>query len=78
MRRGKGKKVRREKVEKKIEPCLKVMHWNAEDVMNKADALKIFLHENSVDICCIQETHLQEGKTFRSETLNPSFLYIYS
>ena len=65
VRRGKGKKVRREKVEKKIVPYLKVMHWNAEGVMNKADALKIFLHENSVDICCIQETHLQEGKTFK-------------
>ena len=42
VRRGKGKKVRREKVEKKIVPCLKVMHWNAEGVMNKADALKYF------------------------------------
>ena len=27
-----GKQVRREKVEKKEEPCLKVLHWNAERV----------------------------------------------
>ena len=61
----KGKKVSREKVEKKTVPCLKIMHWNAEGVFHKADALKVFLFENSVDVCCVQETHLQEGKTFK-------------
>ena len=61
----KGKKVSREKVKKKEVPCLKVMHWNAEGVFHKADALKMFLLENSVDVCCVQETHLQEGKTFK-------------
>ena len=25
----------------------------------------MFLLENSVDVCCVQETHLQEGKTFK-------------
>ena len=60
-----GKQVRREKVEKKEEPCLRVVHWNAEGVFNKADALKMFLFENKVDVCCVQETHLQEGKTFK-------------
>ena len=63
--KGKGKKVSREKVEKKEVPRLKIMHWNAEGIYNKADALKVFLFENSVDVCCVQETHLQEGKTFK-------------
>ena len=62
-----GKKVSKEKEEsgKKVVSSLKVMHWNAEGVMNKADALKIFLHENDVDVCLVQETHLQEGRTLR-------------
>ena len=61
------KKVRKEEttVEKKLVPCLKIVHWNAEGVMNKADALKVFLHENSIDVCLVQETHLQLGKHFK-------------
>ena len=62
-----GKKVRNKEIpiEKKLVPCLKIVHWNAEGVMNKADALKVFLHENNVDVCLVQETHLQEGKHFK-------------
>lgn len=41
------------------------MHWNAEGVSNKKEELQHFLHENNINICCIQETHLQEEKTFK-------------
>jgi hypothetical protein len=41
------------------------MHWNAEGVTNKKSELEQFLYENNIDICCIQETHLQEGKPFK-------------
>ena len=41
------------------------MQWNAEGVSNKKEELEHFLHENSINICCIQETHLQEGKPFK-------------
>ena len=41
------------------------MHWNAEGVSRKTAELCNFLHENNVNICCIQETHLQGDKPFR-------------
>ena len=41
------------------------MHWNAEGVSNKKTELEHFLHEHSINICCIQETHLHEGKPFK-------------
>ena len=41
------------------------MQWNAEGITNKKTELEHFLHENSVNICCVQETHLQEGKPFK-------------
>jgi hypothetical protein len=41
------------------------MHWNAEGVSNKREELQHFLHENNVNICCIQETHLQDDKSFK-------------
>ena len=40
------------------------MHWNAEEVFNRREELQHFLHENNVNICCIQETPLQDGKSF--------------
>ena len=46
-------------------PDVNIMHWNSEGVNNKKDELQHFLHENSINICCIQETHLQEGKPFK-------------
>jgi ribonuclease HI/endonuclease/exonuclease/phosphatase family metal-dependent hydrolase len=41
------------------------MHWNAEGVSNKKTELENFLFENSIDICCIQETHLKPEKNFK-------------
>ena len=41
------------------------MHWNAEHVMNKKTELEHTLHEGSVNIRCIQETHLQSKKYFK-------------
>ena len=42
-----------------------VMHWNAEGVMNKKTELEHLLHVRNINICCIQETHLQDGKAFK-------------
>ena len=41
------------------------MHWNAEGVSNKKTVLERYLYENNINICCIQETHLQEGNLFK-------------
>ena len=41
------------------------MHWNAESVMNKRTELEHILHEENINICCIQETHLQCNKFFK-------------
>jgi ribonuclease HI len=41
------------------------MHWNAEGVMNKKTELEHILHERNINICCLQETHLQCGKAFK-------------
>ena len=49
----------------KDKPGTIIMHWNAEGITNKKTELEHFLHENSVNICCLQETHLQEGKPFK-------------
>ena len=49
---------------KKHQPFM-VMHWNAEGVMNKKTELEHILHEKNINVCCIQETHLQCGKTFK-------------
>ena len=41
-----------------------LMHWNAEGVRNKKQDLQQFLKTHSIDICCIQETHLTENHRF--------------
>ena len=46
-------------------PCINIMQWNAEGIGNKKDELEVFLHNNSINICCIQETHLEDGKPFK-------------
>lgn len=46
------------------------MQWNAEGVSNKKTELENFLFTNSIDICCIQETHLKEGKPFKIRGYN--------
>ena len=58
---GPQKKINKEKEK----PTIKIMQWNAEGVTPKTDALGYFLKENSIDVCCIQETHLQKDKTFK-------------
>ena len=40
------------------------LQWNAEGIQRKKEALKIFLHENEVDVACIQETHLNSNLRF--------------
>jgi len=42
-----------------------VMHWNAEGVFNKKAELEHTLHEENINVCCIQETHLQPTKSFK-------------
>ena len=49
----------------KENPAFNIMQWNAEGVSNKREDLQHFLHENSIHICCIQETHLKEGKPLK-------------
>ena len=47
-------------------PATKVMHWNAMGLTEeRKDALQIFLHENEIDVCCIQESHLKKGKSLK-------------
>ncbi len=52
---------------KKEQPLINIVQWNAEGVSNKRDeqSLQHFLQENNVNICCIEETHLQEDKPFK-------------
>ena len=65
-RRRLGKKdTAQKKVSGKVVPPLKIMQWNAEGLTPKKEALANFLFENNIDICCVQETHLQKGKSFK-------------
>ena len=41
------------------------MQWNAEGLVKKKTELENILKEESIDICCIQETHLKKDKTFK-------------
>ena len=43
----------------------KVMHWNAERVLNKKTELENILFSMDIQVCCIQETHLSEDKSFK-------------
>ncbi|CAG2257388.1 unnamed protein product [Mytilus edulis] len=62
-RRATGRRNTKPKLKDK--PVINIMHWNTEGASNKRDELQHFPHENNVKICCIQETHLQEGKPFK-------------
>ena len=42
------------------------MHWNAESVTNKKTMLEHILHEENINICCMQELHLQSNKSFKA------------
>ena len=43
---------------------LRIMHWNAEGVRQKKLELSNFLKVNNIDVCCIQETHLNKNHRF--------------
>ena len=60
-----GPRRRRGKVTGQTEKPLVVMQWNAEGVFHKEDELQHLLLNKDIDICCIQETHLKEGKNFK-------------
>ena len=44
--------------------ALRIAHWNAEGVQRKKVDLQRFLRENTIDVCCIQETHLKDTHRF--------------
>ena len=44
---------------------LKIMQWNAEGLVKKKTELEHLLKRESIDICCIQETHLKKDKSFK-------------
>ena len=44
---------------------LNVLQWNAEGVLHKKLPLAMRLHEEQVDIACIQENHLRPSHTFK-------------
>nr|KAG5693104.1 hypothetical protein BaRGS_014054 [Batillaria attramentaria] len=64
--RGRGRRATgRQNNKAKDSPNINIMHWNAEGVSNKKTELEHFLQQNDINICCLQETHLQEGKSFK-------------
>ena len=44
---------------------LKVMQWNAEDFISKNTKLENIMNKETIDIWCLQETHLQKDKSFK-------------
>ena len=51
---------------KSSQTTLKVMQWNAEGLMRKKTELEHIMNKDNIDICCIQETHLQKDMTFKA------------
>ena len=43
---------------------LRMIHWNAEGVRNKKLELQVLLKERNINVCCIQETHLNSSHRF--------------
>ena len=41
------------------------MQWNAEGLVKKKTELEHLIKRESIDICCIQETHLKKDKSFK-------------
>ena len=41
-----------------------IVHWNAEGVRQKKLELQQFLKAQKIDVCCIQETHLNNTHRF--------------
>ena len=50
---------------KSSQTTLKVMQWNAEGLMRKKPELEHRMNKENIDICCIQEIHLQKDKIFK-------------
>ena len=62
----KSRKVNQTTTSRTNKTATKIMHWNAMGLTEeRKDALRLFLHENEIDICCIQESHLKKGKNFK-------------
>jgi hypothetical protein len=47
------------------EKALRLAYWNADGVRGRKRELEPFLSEHGVDICFLNETHLQSGKALR-------------
>jgi hypothetical protein len=45
--------------------ALRLAYWNADGVCRKKLVLDRFLNEHGVDICLLNETHLESGRAFR-------------
>ncbi|GFR59552.1 RNA-directed DNA polymerase from mobile element jockey [Elysia marginata] len=43
---------------------IRIMHWNAHGIKTRKLELGVFLTENKIDVCAIQETHLKEEERF--------------
>ena len=43
---------------------LRIVHWNAEEMRRKKLELQQFLTAQKIDVCCIQETHLNNTHRF--------------
>ena len=43
---------------------INILQWNAEGVWGKKEALKHRLHEQKIDVACLQETHLKNSHRF--------------
>uniref|UniRef100_A0A0B7AQS3 Endonuclease/exonuclease/phosphatase domain-containing protein n=1 Tax=Arion vulgaris TaxID=1028688 RepID=A0A0B7AQS3_9EUPU len=41
-----------------------IIHWNAEGIYNKKQALAVRLASEKIDVACIQETHLNPQHRF--------------
>ena len=41
-----------------------MLHWNAEGVRNKKLELQVLMKERNIDVCYIQETHLNSSHRF--------------
>ena len=50
---------------KSSQTTLKVIQWNAEGLMMKKTELEHRMNKENIDICCIQETHVQNYETFK-------------
>ena len=50
---------------------LNIMHWNTEGVRNKKSDLQHFLRVHKIDICCIQEAHLNKDLRFSIRGYEP-------